>query len=287
MLHQPPEPRRPEMTDSAVVHLALANDAENVALVRHVIGGVAEAVGMSERLTADVKTAVSEACGNVVLHAYGNARGPMLVSLGVKRTGVTVIVRDRGGGIRPHKIDEERRVLGVGLSLIQALSDSAELRDGKQGTEVRMGFHPEHEGNLNAPGTLAEGLLDDEPQDPSGEAIVAVSSRSLAAAALGATVAVLASRASFSVDRLSDAQLITDTIAAHADGVVPGTYLMLGVESAERRLDLHLGPLAQGGVEQLLAATTVGDIRPLEVLADEIATEREDGREYLRLRLNA
>lgn len=277
-----------KVTDTAVVHLVLANNAENVALVRHVIGGVADTVAMSERLTADVKTAVSEACANVVLHAYGGAPGPLLVSIGAAAGGLTVIVRDRGGGIKPRRVDEEQRVLGVGLSLIQALTDSVEFRGTrKQGTEVRMSFHPGSERSLRAPRVLPEALLEDEPAGPAGEAIIAVSGTAVAAPALGAVIAVLASRASFSVDRLSDAQLVTDTIAAHADGMVIGPYLTLGVESAERQLDLRLGPLGDGGAGRLLEAATVGRIRPLEVLADEVAAEPSAGAEYLRLRLSA
>jgi serine/threonine-protein kinase RsbW len=277
-----------KMTENAVVHLALSNDAENVSLVRHVIGGIADTVAMSERLTADVKTAVSEACANVVLHAYGGAPGPLLVSIGATSTGLTVLVRDRGGGIKPRRVDEEQRVLGVGLSLIQALTDSVEFRGTrKQGTEVRMNFRPAEGSTLRAPRSLPEELLEDEPQGPDGEAIVAVSGGTLAAAALGAVIAVLASRASFSVDRLSDAQLVTDTIAAHADGLIDGRYLVLAVRSAERQLDLRLGPLGDGGADRLVEATTVGKIRPLEVLADEVAAEAADGREYLRLHLSA
>jgi anti-sigma regulatory factor (Ser/Thr protein kinase) len=276
------------MNETAVVHLALGNDAENVALVRHVIRGVAETVGMSDRLAADVKTAVSEACANVVLHAYGGAPGPLLVSIGAKSDGLIVIVRDRGGGIKPRRVEEERRVLGVGLSLIQALTDSVEFRGTRsQGTEVRMTFRPEPASSLSAPHALPDELLEDEADGPRGEAIVAVHGDALAAPALGATIAVLASRASFSVDRLSDAQLVTDTIAAHGDGLFQGRYLTLGVESADRQLDLRLGPLGDGGAGRLMAAATVGKIRPLEVLADEITTEGANGAEYLHLRLSA
>ena len=44
--------------------------AENVAVVRHALAGLAEEIGMDEAGIADLKTVVTEACMNVVAHAY-------------------------------------------------------------------------------------------------------------------------------------------------------------------------------------------------------------------------
>lgn len=276
------------MTETAVVYLALENDAQNVALVRHVIGAVGDAAGLPERLIADVKTAVSEACGNVVLHAYGGASGPMQVTIAADDGGLTILVRDRGGGIRPRRVEEEQQVRGVGLSLIQALTDSVEFRGAADaGTEVRMSFHSDSTAGLTAPEALSAEPPEDGVRAVNGEAILVVAPGALAGPALSALIAVLASRAGFSVDRLADAQLVTDTIAAHAEGVADRGFLTLAVDSGERELDMRLGPFSDGGAERLVAATAVGDIRPLEVLTDEIGTQSLDAGEYLLLRLTA
>jgi anti-sigma regulatory factor (Ser/Thr protein kinase) len=276
------------MTETSVVHLGLVNDAENSALVRHVLGGVALSMGFDEGLIADAKTAVSEACSNVVLHAYHGERGPLEVTIGVHATGLMVVVRDRGGGIQPRRVDDEQGVLGVGLSLIQALTDRVEFRGAQgEGTEVRMSFHAEPQSDSQASAAAIQGLLDDQPPMPLGDIAVAVSPGSLAAPVLGAVIAVLASRADFSLDRLADAQLVTDTIAAHAGGTIPGPYLKLAIDSGERALMLRLGPLADGGAAQLVDSSALGAIRPLEVLANGLATERQDGSEYLTLNLAA
>jgi serine/threonine-protein kinase RsbW len=276
------------MTATSVVHLGLVNEAENSALVRHVLGGVALAVGFDESLLADVKTAVSEACSNVVLHAYGGGTGPLEVTIGVHAAGLMVVVRDRGGGIQPRRVDEEQGVLGVGLSLIQALTDRVEFRGAQGvGTEVRMSFHAEPQVRTEATAAAVQALLDEQPPMPLGETAVAVSVGSLAAPVLGAVVAVLASRADFSLDRLADAQLVTDTIAAHASATIPGPYLKLAIDAADRSLRLRLGPLAEGGAARLVDATALGSIRPLEVLASGVATERVNGSEYLALSLAA
>jgi hypothetical protein len=177
--------------------------------------------------------------------------------------------------------------MGVGLSLIQALTDRVEFRGAHgEGTEVRMSFHAEP-GAPAQPSAAVEALLDEQPPMPAGETAVAVSNGSLAAPVLGAVVAVLASRADFSLDRLADAQLVTDTIAAHAGGAIPGPYLKLAIDSHERALRLRLGPLADGGGARLVEATALGAIRPIEVLASGVATERHDGSEYLTLSLAA
>ena len=89
----------------------------------------------------DINAAVSEACNNVVVHAYEGAEGPMDVYLWIQPTELEVIVRDRGVGIRPNVPEPGLEVQGLGLSLIQALTDRVEFLGGKgEGTSVRMSF---------------------------------------------------------------------------------------------------------------------------------------------------
>ena len=56
--------------DSSGIQMSLPAKAENVAVVRHAIAGLAERIGMDEPSIADLKTVVTEACMNVVVHAY-------------------------------------------------------------------------------------------------------------------------------------------------------------------------------------------------------------------------
>ncbi len=55
---------------AANVRLNLAATAENVVLVREMLAGVADGVGLDPTHLHDIQTAVTEACNNVVLHAY-------------------------------------------------------------------------------------------------------------------------------------------------------------------------------------------------------------------------
>jgi anti-sigma regulatory factor (Ser/Thr protein kinase) len=119
-----------------------------VGVARQALTGACEALGLGPRATGDVRLAVSEACTNVVAHAYRDQDGPgdLEVDVLVQPGELTVIVRDRGTGIAP-RVDGGG--LGLGLPLIAALTRRAEIgapEDG--GTEVTMTF-----------GT-------DEPEDP-------------------------------------------------------------------------------------------------------------------------
>src|SRR3954462_13944528 len=96
------------MSESDGLRLSVPSRSENVAVVRHAVAGLAEAVGMSETKIADLKTVVTEACMNVVLHAYEEEEeGPLELTPKPHDGGLEVRVRAFGPGIRP-RADVER-----------------------------------------------------------------------------------------------------------------------------------------------------------------------------------
>jgi anti-sigma regulatory factor (Ser/Thr protein kinase) len=119
--------------------LALPARAENIAIVRHAFGALGEAYEVGEQTLADLRLAVTEACTNVVVHAYPDGReGPLQVQATIVGQHLTVIVRDEGEGIGPRP---DSPGLGLGLPLIASLADTVQLgRDETGRTEVRMGF---------------------------------------------------------------------------------------------------------------------------------------------------
>jgi serine/threonine-protein kinase RsbW len=121
------------------MELALPARAENIAIVRHALGGFAEAFAVSESKLADIRLAVTEACANVVVHAYpGGEEGAMEVLASMQDGEMVVRVRDWGRGIRPRP---DSPGLGLGLSLIAALAQTVQLgHDEAEHTEVRMTF---------------------------------------------------------------------------------------------------------------------------------------------------
>jgi serine/threonine-protein kinase RsbW len=103
------------------------------------VGAFADAVHLDAPLLSDLVTAVSEACNNVVLHAYSGAPGPLSVSLALTQGGVEAVVADRGEGLTQAPAREGS--LGLGLGVIAALADRAEFRSyDDAGTQVRMTF---------------------------------------------------------------------------------------------------------------------------------------------------
>ena len=126
------------------LELKLPARAENVAVVRHAFGGFAEALSVDEQTLADIKLAVTEACTNVVIHAYEpHEEGDLEVDASIDDVRLTVVIRDSGRGIVPRP---DSPGLGLGLPLIATLAESLELgRDRGDHTEVRMTFRLDEE----------------------------------------------------------------------------------------------------------------------------------------------
>jgi serine/threonine-protein kinase RsbW len=278
------------------LQLRLPARAENVALVRQALSGVAETIPVDPALLADMKTAVTEACNNVVLHAYRESQGVLEVEAAPDEERVTIVVRDHGGGMQPKSVEPDEPSLGLGLPLIAALSDRFEIHGGTgRGIEVRMMFLIA--GELNGNGVDGTVAVDAPgyPAHESGEAAakaagVAITPGPLMAPVIGRLTAMLASRADFSLDRLSDAVLMTDAIAAHVGSYIPGRHVSLAIQDGDGTLDLRVGPLVAGGAEKLLRTMELPGLdRSLQQLADEVKVEgggAEAPNEYLLLRLS-
>ncbi len=121
------------------LELSLPAQAENIALVRHAFGALGEVLDLDEQLLSDIRLAITEACSNVVVHAYADRPpGPLDVCATLENDELTVIVRDEGPGIAPHP---DSPGLGLGLPLIASLANSVQLgRDERERTEVCMTF---------------------------------------------------------------------------------------------------------------------------------------------------
>jgi len=120
------------------LEITLPARAENVAVVRHAVGGLGEVLEVDDQTLSDIKLAVTEACTNVVVHAYPEGEGPMGLRASIDGRLLSLIVVDRGRGIVPRP---DSPGLGLGLPLIATLAESLELGTGRsEETEVRMTF---------------------------------------------------------------------------------------------------------------------------------------------------
>jgi anti-sigma regulatory factor (Ser/Thr protein kinase) len=131
-------PERSVDTGTHDLELILPARPENVAVARHAIGGFADVLEVPDQTLADVKLAVTEACTNVVVHAYPDGEGPMGLRASAQDGLLRIVVVDRGRGILPRA---DSPGLGLGLPLIATLAESLELGTGERDeTEVRMTF---------------------------------------------------------------------------------------------------------------------------------------------------
>jgi anti-sigma regulatory factor (Ser/Thr protein kinase) len=237
--------------------------AENVAVVRHALAGLAEQIGMDETGVADLKTVVTEACMNVVVHAYPGESGPLMVEAEPDSEGLTVTVSDSGSGISPQA-ESERTSLKLGLSLIAALSSSFSISGGlDRGTEVMMRLPLLERGD-------SDGMAQKVPAPEVAGTEIAIGRTELLEPVLA---------------RMVDAVLITDAIAGAAPGRFADGCVRLGLGESDAGLELRLGPMEKGAAGEIrreLDVPAVGG--SLEALADEFVVEESEDGDYLIVR---
>jgi anti-sigma regulatory factor (Ser/Thr protein kinase) len=252
-----------------------------VGLAREVLAGLAETIALSREQYDDIRTAVTEACNNVVQHAYGDGEGPLELHVSVVRDAVEVSVRDEGIGMA-GVAGEGAGELEIGLPVMLALTDRLEVGRGAcGGTEVQMRFLTPGVEALDRQRAQSDGPPEIVLPEVDVSVRVAFSSAELAGAILPRLASALAARAHFSADRVSDVQLLSDAIASRATALANGLHLEVALGAGRRHLHLQIGPLMAGGAERLRSHSTP----VIERLADE-ATVTSIGRgEVLLLRV--
>jgi len=258
-------------------------------LVRQMLAGVAEAVDLDAGDLNDISTAVTEACNNVVLHAYAGAEGPLEVEVYALPGTVEVVVRDHGSGI-PAAIGAARETAGIGLSVIQALTQRSDFRDAHDsGTEVLMAFGTPRAQALAA---LAEEELEPPATagpDPADAIEITIAPAPLAWTILPRLLSALAARAHFRTDRIADIQLVADALTAQVPASMRGSHLSIGISVEPREVELRIAPLLAGHAQQLIIESAAGDLGPLIgklTTSQRVATLGSSDDEMLALRLH-
>ncbi len=127
-----------------VVTLAIPARTEYLILARLALAGIAREALIDQSTLADLKLAVTEACGNAVRHANPAADGVVRVRYSVEGDAIEIRVEDDGPGM-PAPLARDPAALelsesGMGLAIIDALVDEVEIGTGAdgRGTTVRM-----------------------------------------------------------------------------------------------------------------------------------------------------
>ncbi|HIU15619.1 MAG TPA: anti-sigma F factor [Candidatus Ventricola intestinavium] len=128
-----------ELTFSAV--------AENEAFARMVISAFLMQANPTLSLVSEVRTAVSEAVTNAVVHAYGESGGDIVLRATLHGRRVDVEVEDFGRGIEDihqamqpfYTSQPEKERTGMGFALMQSFMDELTVHSAPgSGTVVRM-----------------------------------------------------------------------------------------------------------------------------------------------------
>lgn len=129
------------------MRLEFDSDSANESFARVTVASFAVRLDPTIEEMSDIKTAVSEAVTNSVVHGYGKETGTIVIECYIEEDVITVIVEDHGVGIADieqakqpmftTKPDEERS--GMGFSFMEIFMDSLEVESIlHQGTKVTM-----------------------------------------------------------------------------------------------------------------------------------------------------
>lgn len=128
------------------VKLTFQSRSVNEGFARSAVGAFAAQLDPTVEELAEIKTAVSEAVTNAIVHGYRNSMGLVELTLRQYTEGLIYIsVRDRGAGIEDIKQameplfttapDEERS--GLGFSVMQSFMDKVRVKSASgKGTTV-------------------------------------------------------------------------------------------------------------------------------------------------------
>ncbi len=127
---------------------------ENEAFARVVIAAFAVQLSPTVAQIADVKTAVSEAVTNAIVHGYEGTRGMVTMHAVIDGMTLTIEVRDNGRGIQNVKkamepfftTHPEQERSGMGFAVMQTFMDEVNVRSTPgSGTSVslRKRIYPE------------------------------------------------------------------------------------------------------------------------------------------------
>lgn len=259
----------------AELRLALPTRADNLALVRQALAGLADAHGIDEAALGDLKQIATEGCMNAIVHAYpSEGEGRMEVAATVRDDSVELQIRDWGSGFRPRPADTGDNSLRLGLPLIATLADSFQIASPAGGGTV-LTATVRTTPNGDRPSVAAP------PKIPR-EAEVLVTAGAVAKPVIARVIAVAATRAGFSLDRMSDGVLLGDAISTHRPNDFAGERVGVEFDECGPNLCVRVGPFVAGGAERMLERMELPALgMSLRKLASRLEIEGEGDSRYV------
>ncbi len=131
----------------SIMHLEIASSSENEGFARVVVAAFVSRLDPTMEELSDIKTAVSEAVTNSIVHGYEQGEGTIRISCAIEGREVTVVVEDGGVGMadvekamKPmYTSKPELERSGMGFTFMEAFMDSLEVTSVEgEGTRVEM-----------------------------------------------------------------------------------------------------------------------------------------------------
>ena len=136
-----------DIRNGAWMHLEIDSHSSNEEFARVTAAVFMSRMNPTMEELEDVKTAVSEAVTNAVIHGYGDEIGIIYIEAQIEGTELTISVRDEGKGIPDvekamepmYTTDTTGERSGMGFSFMEAFMDEVEVESKVgRGTRVRM-----------------------------------------------------------------------------------------------------------------------------------------------------
>ena len=127
--------------------LQFASKSQNESFARVTVAAFAAQLDPTIEELTDIKTAVSEAVTNAIIHGYENTSGVVTIECIIRGNKIEIIIEDNGNGI--GDVNQAREPLytskpylersGMGFTVMEAFMDSVEVvsKEGI-GTKIKM-----------------------------------------------------------------------------------------------------------------------------------------------------
>ena len=135
------------MTDKNHMKLEFSSKSSNESFARVVVAAFASQLDPTLEELSDIKTSVSEAVTNSIIHGYEYGEGMIIIEATINNGEIEIIISDNGMGIMDidkarepfytSKPDMERS--GMGFTVMETFMDSLKIQSNKgKGTSVKM-----------------------------------------------------------------------------------------------------------------------------------------------------
>lgn len=135
------------MEESNIMELSFLSLSRNQGFARAAVAAFVSQLDPTIEELADIKTAVSEAVTNAMIHGYEKNKGTVTLTCSYHKNHVQIVVKDTGKGIA--NIEEAREPLytskpelersGMGFTVMESFMDKVEIISAiNQGTTITM-----------------------------------------------------------------------------------------------------------------------------------------------------